>query len=147
MPDRAAPQEAIAAGSSHKLPPLRHITYASKAVSPRANAAPVQRTMDSPAAGPASHDAARYNARPPSRGRTGRRLKAHKIKFAPAKTDHRPPPAAVRLNAQSRFAPGPARTAASSFPYDSRTLSVSSTAPIALSRRPDICAPQAVSTR
>ena len=73
-----------AAGSSHKLPPLRTITHARTVARDSAAQPPIQRHRASPAAGPAAQAAARYSARPPSRGRTGSRLNAHSTRWAPA---------------------------------------------------------------
>ena len=66
---RAAASRPNAAGSSHRLPPVRPISHSTRP--PRASAVvpPAQQAMRSAAEGPASHAAARYSARPPSRGR------------------------------------------------------------------------------
>ena len=77
---------------------------------------PAQRAAVSPTAGPASQEVSRYSARPPSKGRIGRRLKAHSTRLAPTAAGQRPLAAAVRARAARRFPAGPASTAASSLP-------------------------------
>lgn len=87
--------------------PVRPISHSTRP--PRASAVvpPAQQAMRSAAEGPASHAAARYSARPPSRGRTGSRLKRHSDRWAPAATQAWAPP---RTSAHSRFTAGPAST-------------------------------------
>ena len=73
-----------AAGKSHRLPPV----FAMSQTVPQASAAAAQPltapAVRSPAAGPSAQLTASVRARPPSRGRTGSRLKSPSTTCAPA---------------------------------------------------------------
>ena len=103
----------IAAGSSQRLPPVRHTSHAAPDAAASAVEMPTHRQPRSAAPGPSSHASRSYSARPPSSGRMGSRLKAHSTPLAPAAVVHPIPP---RTAAASRFANGPARADASSCP-------------------------------
>ena len=98
---------ANSAGNSHKLPPLPHITQPISADNATTVTVPAQRTARSPAAGPTVQAISRYSALPPSKGYTGKRLKAQSTRFAPTSAGQRPFPKMFSARAAKRLTAAP----------------------------------------